>query len=102
MAEKYLKRMAAQVGTLSRTHYHENGETVSTELFKFLVQERGLTGYRIRHFVFFRSGLHLSPYITDKLQLRYDLRGEPNMQLLRELLKMLINGYGKAIVNQRS
>jgi hypothetical protein len=91
-AEKFLKRMAEEPGTLSRTFFHERGETISTEFFKFLVQHRGLTGYRIRHFIFYRSALHLSPYITDKLQLRYDLRKVPNQQLLRELLKLLLNG----------
>lgn len=90
--ERRLKRTADRISTLTRTSFHEKGECLSLDLFRFLVQQRKLTGYRIRHFAFFRSKHYLTPYLDRHLQSRYDLRDVPGTDLMRNLLKLLLNG----------
>ena len=92
-AAKKLKTLCGQPGTLSRTSFHAGGETLSLEYFRWLIRERGLEGYKIRHFIFYRHKKYLSKYLRWLLQRRYDLRKEKNSDLMRNLLKLLCNGF---------
>jgi hypothetical protein len=93
----------AAEGTMTRTSFHERGETLTLDYFRFLVRERGLAGYRIRHYVFYRHKPYLTPFVVDMLQRRHDLRGDPGSGLMRNLLKLVLNGlYGYCSVQSSS
>ena len=50
-ADAKLEAAAAQLGTLSTPGFHRRGTTLSLDFFRFLLVERGFSGYRLRHFV---------------------------------------------------
>jgi len=93
LGEELLAKMAGNQQTLSRTSFHRGGETISLDYFRFLVRERGLDDYDIKHLVFYRHKHYLSPFVKDMLQRRYDLRKEPGSDLMRNLLKLVLNGF---------
>jgi hypothetical protein len=92
-ALKALKALAAQPRTVVKTSFSEQGEVLTLDYFRFLLQERHLSGFRIRHFVFYRSKKYCSPYVIGMIQRRHDLKFLPgNSVLLSTLLKVVING----------
>ena len=48
---KTIKKLAACRGTFTRRHFHEDGEVVSAEYLRFMIAERHLVDFRIRHFI---------------------------------------------------
>jgi hypothetical protein len=97
-------RQAGRLGTLSRGSFPTGvgaATTLSLDLFRFLVVERGLVGYRLRHFCYYSSRHSLTPYIEQLVQLRHDLKRRPDgnggnggggNELLGQVYKLLFNG----------
>jgi hypothetical protein len=91
---KTLKALAAQPRTLVKTSFSEEGEVLALDYFRFLVQERGLSGYRVRHFVYYAAKKYTTPYIEGMIQRRHDLKFlVGSFVLLSILLKLVINGF---------
>ena len=95
--DAWLKQIFAGKSTMSRNSFHEMGETISLDYFRFLVKERGLKGYRIRHFIFYQHRQFLTPFIQDMLQKRRDVRKKGGGdELMSQVLKLVLNGlYGE-------
>jgi hypothetical protein len=93
MAKKMLAKQLATEQTVLRRSFHEKGETISLDYLRFLVKERGLTGFKITHFIAYRCKPFMSGFMEDKLQRRYDLRDsvDPKDVLQRGLLKLTGN-----------
>ena len=62
-----------------------------------MIKERGYSGFRIRHFLYYRIKHYLSPFIRQMLQLRKDLAKLPNSALKSTLLKLVLNGESLAL-----
>ena len=91
---KGLKALAEQPRTVVKTSFSEEGEVLSLDFFRFLVEERGLAGFRVRHFVFYRAKKYATPYVEGMIQRRHDLKFlEGNHVLVSIVLKLLINGF---------
>ena len=84
-----LKKLAAQPRTIVKTSFNELGEVLPLDYLRFLIKERGLKGFRIKHFLFYREKTFLTPYIRGLIQLRHDLRFQPGHS---KLYSMLLKG----------
>ena len=85
--------------TLCRKSFGEEGVILGMDYLRFLVRERGLEGFDVKHVIFYRSRHFLSPYVNGLLQMRHDLRKDKDSGLLRDLTKLLLNGlYGYCAV----
>ena len=94
-----LDKQLATEQTVCRTRFHGKGETISTDYLRFLIKERGLTDFKIVHFIAYRCKDFLRGFIENNLQRRYDLRDStaPSDVLARSLLKLTNNAlYGFA------
>jgi hypothetical protein len=117
-AAKRLTTVKSNTSTVSRTSFHDRGAALSLDAFRFLVRERGLAGYRIRHvslvfffggrssvtsvnliffllqFVFYHVNQTLNPYLEKLLQSRRDLQlaGDKTKEIFREVQKLAFNG----------
>ena len=90
-AARVTKRLLAEPITLSRRSFAgRSTETLTLDLFRWLVRERGLRDVEIRHFVFQRERRWLTGYLTGLLQARHDLRGREDSVLKRSLLKLVL------------
>ena len=95
--ERWIDRLITAKSTMSRNSFHEKGETISLDYFHFLLNERGLTGYKIRHFISYQHRHFLTPFIQDMLQKRHDTRSKPGGELMSQVLKLVLNGlYGES------
>jgi hypothetical protein len=93
LVNKTLKQMGDQPRTAVKTSFPEQGgEVLTMDYLRFLIHERGLTGFRVRHAILYKIKHYLSPFVVDMLQQRYDLQGVPDSEMLRILLKLVING----------
>lgn len=102
-AEEFVSRMSARKQTLTKRSFHRGGETVGLDYFRFLLRERGLAEFEIRHLLFYKHKRYLSPFIDSFLQRRHDLRADPNSGLERNLLKLVLNGiYGFCSVESKN
>jgi len=61
-------------------------------LCRFLVLERGLKNFRVRHYCHFVAKHWLTPYIDNLVQRRHDLKQLGEAPILSALLKILFNG----------
>ena len=94
--DAWLKKLVAGKSTMSRNSFHQEGETISLDYFRFLVNERGLKGYRIRHFISYQHRQFLTPFVQDMLQKRHDARKKTGDELMSQVLKLVLNGlYGE-------
>jgi hypothetical protein len=109
-----VENMREKEYTLTRTSFHERGETISTSYLRFLIAERKLEGFKIRHFVQYPLRAYLSPFVEGVLQRRWDITrrqkeraaaggGEEgdgdDDQLMSACLKLIGNGlYGFAAI----
>ena len=91
--DKKLTELCARPGTLARTSFHKNGECISLEYFRWLLKERSLRDFEIRHLIFYRHKHYLSDFVGDMLQQRHSLRNDKDASLMRNLLKLLVNGF---------
>lgn len=87
------KRLKEDV-TFTRQHY-EGSNTVSTDYFKFLVNQRGLKEYKILHFLHYEVRKFLTPWVVSMLQNRWDIkkglaRGKNCSELV---LKIILNAF---------
>ena len=99
-ADAALRRMENTYQTFSRKSFHSEGETVSLDYLRFLVEERGFRGFRVKHFLFFRHKGFLDEFVTGLLQQRRDVvlskEGDPAERNLRSgLLKLVLNGESR-------
>ena len=78
--------------TFTATGFHGEGETISVGYLRFLIKERGFSGFEISHLLFFREKKFLTPFIEEILQKRYDLRLVENSLLRRTIYKLFLNG----------
>ena len=94
--EKWLERLLKAKSTMSRNSFHEEGETISLDYFRFLLNERDLRGFKIRHFISYQHRHFLTPFIQDMLQKRHETRSKPGGELMSQVLKLVLNGlYGE-------
>lgn len=93
-AWKTLQRLARQPRTIVKTSFNEDHcETLSFDYFKFLLEERKLDFFRVRHYVHYRSKKYLDKYFTDMMQLRHDIKDDPQKKLTSLSLKLIVNGF---------
>ena len=93
--KEFVKRLSSNKGTLCRTSFHEGGEAISCDYFRFLLLERGFEDYTVRHFMYYTYKHFLDAFIEGMLQRRHTLKLENGPPLMREFLKLAINGtYG--------
>lgn len=92
-ADRLLTKITSNPCTLSRKSFHEKGETISLPFLAFLIREKGLTDFRIRHFLWYSFRPGLRGYIEGLLQRRHELKRQKAKPLLQDTLKLLANGY---------
>ena len=62
--------------TFSAKQFHEEGETLSLDYFRFLIKERGLKNFKITHFLKYEHRHFLTPFLEALLQKRHDLKAD--------------------------
>ncbi|CAM6055381.1 unnamed protein product [Sphagnum tenellum] len=92
-AAKFLKRQTSEDQTFSRSAFLSDSETLSLDYFRFLVRERGLCQFSIRHALIYRHKPFLTKLLQDLLQKRHELRDDPDASFRRTILKLQINSF---------
>ena len=90
--KKLLDRQTRDARTYGSNGFAGSTETMSLDMLRFLILERGFSGFRLVHFVHYEIRHHLGPFVTDKLQRRHFLRQDPEARLERNNLKLVLNG----------
>jgi hypothetical protein len=102
-ADKELRRLLANLGTLSRTGFHEGGELLTLDYARFLVRERGFKDFRVLHVMLYKTRHYLTQFFKMLLQRRHELLRVPNSELSRLLLKLAGNSvYGFGAIEGRN
>jgi len=77
-----LKAALSKEYTFAKTSFDDGAgreTTLSLDYFRFLMEERGLKDFEIKHFVCYENRKYLSDFIGQLLQMRHDIkRGAPN------------------------
>ncbi len=98
---KKLDSMANTPLTLCKHYYEDHGETIGIPLLRWLVRERGLRGFRVRHLLLYNGRDYYRSFLRPLLQLRHDVkRGSADVpqggiSLLEQVIKLLLNGESK-------
>ena len=85
--------------TMVRRHFKKQ-ITLPLEQFVWLVEKRGLTDFRIKHYIHYECRLFLEPFIHYLLQERHSLKRQGMGKSLKaETLKLVANGfYGYSLI----
>lgn len=90
--------------TMSSGEFHpDNVETLSTSYFRWLLRNRGLSGFKITHFLRYRfSDEVTAPFIRPLLQRRHEYKAGGN-KVAAEVLKLVLNGcYGYSALESKN
>lgn len=94
LADSYLDKQVGRLQTVTRRSFPpEEGEVISLEYLRWLIRRRGLKGFRIKHFLFYRHKFFLRPFVDDFLERRHRCKLDPlSSPLESALLKLILNG----------
>jgi hypothetical protein len=102
-AARLLARQSDKEMTMTRCSFHDEGEVLELSYFAFLVEQRKLSGYTVKHFLQYCQRDYLTPFVDRLLQRRHDLRDEAGADLERQTAKLFLNGtYGYSMVETTS
>jgi hypothetical protein len=95
-ADQLLDKYCASEQTVSRRSYpEEGGELVGTDLLRWLVRVKGLTGFRIVHFIEYSLANFMNGFYQPLLQERHELKRDGGSNLRQETIKLTMNAnYG--------
>lgn len=97
-AQQVVADQTRQVRTHGGNEFSGSTETMSLDLARFLLQERGLEGFIVRHYIFYDHRGYLEPFVNTLLQRRHDLRHQAEAGLERNILKLVLNGNDDVVV----
>ncbi len=94
-AEKHLENVCRTPLNLTRLSFDSEGpgHTLWTDQFRWLVNKRGLRGFRVVHFVHYHARTWLRPFLEQNLQARWNIRNDPSKKLDSHIYKLLNNGF---------
>ena len=92
-AAKILAKYCREDQTQMRNSFQSPSETVSVEYFLFLLVQKGLKNFKIRHFIHYSCGKHLSPWFEHMLQHRHHLKRTGGSVLEGTVAKLAGNSY---------
>ena len=92
-AAKILSKYCREEQTLLRNSFQSASETLSVEYFIFLLVQKGLKNFKIRHFIHYSCGTHLSPWFDHILQHRHHLKRTGGSVLEGTVCKLTGNSY---------
>jgi len=90
-AAKALAELTSKKRTVVRRSFPEQGgELVTLDYLRFLIRHRGFRGFKVLHYVAYRSKRYTSGYVTDLIRQRQVLRirDDPRDRLMIILLKV--------------
>jgi hypothetical protein len=103
-AELFLQEQVGKEQTITKRSFHSRGEVIGVSYFKFLIEERKLRNFHISHFLFYSNKRFLTPWLTNLLQQRHDLKKiiasptsspveKRNAALQAEVKKLTLNSF---------
>jgi hypothetical protein len=94
---KLLDKYCDNEQTVSRRSFpEEGGELVGTDLLRWLVRVKGLTGFKIVHFVEYSLANFMNGFYQPLLQERHELKRDGGSNLRQETIKLTMNAnYGE-------
>jgi hypothetical protein len=97
VAAKLLAKYCDNEQTVSRRSFpEEGGELVGTDLLRWLVLSKGLTGFKIVHFVEYSLANFMNGFYQPLLQERHELKRDGGSNLRQETIKLTMNAnYGE-------
>jgi hypothetical protein len=97
----YFKNFDGKLYTYSRMDFKRPVScTMTADYLRFLIKERGLSHFRLLHFIQYEFRNYLTSFIDNLLQKRYDLQqlikaglAKPGAQLQRAVYKLLVRTH---------
>jgi len=76
-ATRLLRRYCDNELTVARRSFPDSGELVGADLFRWLVREKGLCDYEVKHFIYYEHADYLTHFFERMAQRRHELQRTP-------------------------
>ncbi len=96
--QKKLDALLKSPLTLGKHYYEEHGETIGTQLLRWLIRERGFRGFRIIHYLHYNCRSYFRPFLEPLLQVRHDIKrgvsdfSPDGVRLAEQAIKVILCG----------